>query len=198
MGKMKFIADAMLGRLAKWLRLFGFDVLYYPHIEDRLIIKIAREQERTVLTRDTHLLRKKGLKDCIFVESDDIFMQLSELRNRLDFDKVSPLGRCTVCNGVLLKVSQKKEIKEYVPDFIYHNFNDFIKCPDCGKVYWKGSHQKKIKEKIIEILSAPVASGKSFSSEDPDLSGQGRANSLIRPDEKGSAGADREKERIED
>lgn len=152
---MKFIADAMLGRLAKWLRILGFDVLYYPVIDDRLVIKIAREQERTILTRDTRLVKQRGLRSPILIESNNIFDQLLEIKDRLDFRGAAPPGRCTVCNGHLLTVSQKKEIKEFVPDFIYHNFNDFIKCEDCGKVYWEGTHREKIKQKVKEIFSNP-------------------------------------------
>jgi len=152
---MKFIADAMLGRLAKWLRILGFDVLYYPVIDDRLVIKIAREQERTILTRDTRLVRHKGLRNSILIESNNIFDQLLEIKDRLDFKDAASSGRCTVCNGTLSSVSQKKEIKEFVPDFIYHNFNDFIKCEDCGKVYWEGTHREKIRQKVKEIFSAP-------------------------------------------
>ncbi|MEW6110142.1 MAG: Mut7-C RNAse domain-containing protein [Nitrospirota bacterium] len=150
---MKFIADAMLGRLAKWLRLLGFDVLYYPDIDDRMLIRIAREQDRTVLTRDTRLLRNKGIRDYIFIKSDNIFEQLSEMKIRLDFAHSELFGRCIVCNGILSDVSGKEDIREYVPDFIYHNHNDFIKCINCGKVYWKGTHHRNIKEKIIRILS---------------------------------------------
>ncbi len=152
---MKFIADAMLGRLAKWLRILGFDVLYYPVIDDRLVIKIAREQERTILTRDTRLVKQRGLRSPVLIESNNIFDQLLEIKDRLDFRDAAHSERCTVCNGILSSVSRKKEIKESVPDFIYHNFNDFIKCEDCGKVYWDGTHREKIRQKVKEIFSAP-------------------------------------------
>ena len=151
---MKFIADAMLGRLAKWLRLLGFDVLYYPVIDDRQVVRIAMEQERTILTRDTRLLKRKGLKDPVFIGSDDISDQLREIKGMLNFSDADPLGRCIQCNGQLVIVSGKNEIRDLVPDFIYHSFNDFIKCEACAKVYWNGTHYEKIRERIREVLSA--------------------------------------------
>ena len=151
---MKFIADAMLGRLARWLRLMGFDVLYYPDIEDSQIVRISREQERTVLTRDTLLLKRKGLKDPVFISSDHVMQQLGELRGRLDFHDAEPLGRCGVCNGVLSKVMGKNDIRDFVPEFIYHSFDEFIQCRDCKKVYWKGSHYERIREKIKLTVKA--------------------------------------------
>lgn len=154
---MKFIADAMLGRLAKWLRLLGFDVLYYPEIEDRQIIKIAREQGRTILTRDTRLMKCKGLTDPVFIGSDFILDQLDEVKERLNLRDADPIGRCVLCNGALLKISKKVEIRDFVPDFIYHNLNEFTRCTDCGKVYWEGTHYERFKEKLGGIVSAPAA-----------------------------------------
>jgi uncharacterized protein with PIN domain len=156
---MKFIADAMLGRLAKWLRLLGFDVLYYPAIEDRKLIRIVREQERILLTRDTRLLKQKALKEYIYIKSNDIFGQLLEIKGELNFRDAELPGRCIICNGLLYNIPQKREIKESVPDFIYHSFDSFIKCRECGKVYWEGTHHKRIKDTIAEILSTPYPKG---------------------------------------
>ncbi|OGW25256.1 MAG: hypothetical protein A2X59_03350 [Nitrospirae bacterium GWC2_42_7] len=149
---MKFIADAMLGRLAKWLRFLGIDVLYYSDIEDRQIIRIAKEQGRTILTRDTGFLRRKGLKDCIFIKSDNVFEQLSELRERIGLDKCIQDRRCPICNGVFFIVSAKEEIREFVPDHVYRNHNSFMKCSDCCKVYWEGTHHQRIREKMSDII----------------------------------------------
>lgn len=151
---MKFIADAMLGRLAKWLRILGFDVLYYPDIDDREVVRIAREQERTILTRDTQLSNRKGLPGVVFIEKDDVFDQLALIMTRLDLNQTVFSGRCVVCNGVLDEVPRKEEVRELVPDFIYLNFSGFLRCRDCGKVYWEGSHHKGIRDKVKGVLSA--------------------------------------------
>lgn len=150
---MTFIADAMLGRLARWLRLMGFDVLYFKDIEDRALIKVAREQGRTVLTRDSHFLKQKAYKDYIFIKSDKLCNQLLEIRDRFDFRELPTPSRCTACNGLLDRLSAKKDISGAVPEFIYHNFNDFIKCRDCDKVYWEGTHLDQIKGRISDILT---------------------------------------------
>ncbi len=153
---MKFIADAMLGRLAKWLRILGFDVLYYPDIDDREVVRIAREQERTILTRDTELAKRKGLPGVIFVENDDVFDQLAFIRERLGFSQAAFSGRCAVCNGMLEEVSRKETVRDLVPDFVYLNSAGFMRCRECGKVYWEGSHRKRMRERVNEVLSIRV------------------------------------------
>jgi len=149
---MKFIADAMLGRLAKWLRLLGFDVLYYPAIEDRQVIKISREQERTILTRDTRMLQCKAVKAAVFIRSDHIADQLLEMKNILDFQAPDLADRCAVCNKRLRAAVDRDEIKDLVPDYVYHNYNSFMRCSNCGKIYWEGSHYKNIRGRTRELL----------------------------------------------
>lgn len=141
----------MLGKLAKWLRLFGFDVLYYSNIEDRQVIKIAREQQRIVLTRDTRMLRSRGITDAVFISSDHVFEQLMEMKDRLDFSDPALAERCILCNSVLQAISDKNEVKDFFPDYVYHNFERFTRCADCGKIYWEGSHYRNIRERIKKI-----------------------------------------------
>ena len=150
---MKFIADAMLGRLARWLRFLGFDTLYYYGISDSNLVRIAREQDRTILTRDTRLIKRKGLGSNILITSNDPFNQLLEVVRSFNLSRFDFLGRCVKCNGELLKVADKEQVKDAVPEFVFLQHNDFLKCPDCGKIYWQGSHPKKFREKVAEIIS---------------------------------------------
>ncbi len=151
---MKFVADAMLGRLAKWLRILGFDVLYYRDIDDREVVRIAREQERTILTRDTHLSNRKGLPDVIFIQKDDVLAQLRQMAAVLDFSQAVFYGRCAICNDLLDDVPQKEEIRDLVPEYIYLNFAQFRRCRGCCKVYWEGSHHRNMMDRVIGVLSA--------------------------------------------
>ena len=100
----------MLGRLARWLRLIGYDTLYYPHIEDSLILRIAREEDRTLLTRDTRLVKVRGLKDFLLLKENDPFEQLKNVISTFSLISHSTLGkslniqelcRCSLCNQVL-------------------------------------------------------------------------------------------------
>jgi uncharacterized protein with PIN domain len=149
----RFIADAMLGRLARWMRCLGFDTLYIRDIKDSNLIRIAREQDRCILTRDTRLVKIKGVNNYLLIKANDSFHQLIEVIDTLQLSQFTPLSRCVVCNGMLTRVMSKHDIKDSVPEFIFLNMNVFLKCPDCGKIYWEGSHPKKFKEKLDMIIS---------------------------------------------
>jgi uncharacterized protein with PIN domain len=157
---MKFIADAMLGRLAKWLRLLGFDTLYYPHIEDSLILRIAREQDRIILTRDTRLVKVKGINTYLLLEDNDSFNQLRSVITTYDMlpqltekGKITlpAEGRCSVCNEPLTDVAREKA-RPHVPEYTYNTCSSFKHCAICGKFYWKGSHQENLRKKLSELL----------------------------------------------
>jgi len=149
---MKFIADAMLGRLARWLRFLGFDTLYSPDITDSKLIMLAREQDRFILTRDTRLIKVRGLKDYLLIKANNSFSQLLEVIDALKLKQFHPLSRCVKCNGQLSGILDKAEIKDLVPEYIFLNFSVFLRCRDCGKVYWEGTHPRRFKEKLGEIL----------------------------------------------
>jgi len=149
---MKFIADAMLGKLAKWLRFLGFDVLYNPHMDDRQIIRLSMLEGRKILTRDTNLMGRKGIERPVFVKSDAVTEQLSQIMETLDFRDADPVGRCVACNGRLFTVSPKSEVRDSVPDYVYHNTEHFLECKECGKVYWRGSHYDRFMEKVRSVV----------------------------------------------
>jgi uncharacterized protein len=149
---MKFIADAMLGRLARWLRFLGYDTLYYSGISDSSLIKLAREQDRVVLTRDTRLIKIKGLNNYLLIISNDSFQQLLEVIGSLKLRQFDMLSRCVKCNGELIKIIDKVEIKDAVPEYVFLQHNEFLECLDCGKIYWGGSHPNKFKERVGRIF----------------------------------------------
>ncbi len=149
----RFIIDSMLGTLARWLRILGYDTLYSRSYEDWTILKIAEEQDRIIITRDQGLHRRalnRGLKS-ILVEMDDMAERLAYIaymtgiRLYVDFSK----SRCPICNAELVKVP-KERVKDKVPPRVYKLHEDFWICPRCGKVYWVGSHWRKIEEILAE------------------------------------------------
>jgi uncharacterized protein len=148
----QFIADAMLGRLARWLRFLGYDTLYYPDMTDSNLIRIAREQDRFILTRDTRLVRIKGLKDYVLISSNNSFQQLLDLIEKIQLKQFHLFSRCVACNGHLMKISDKSEVKDAVPEFVFLNFTVFSRCESCERIFWEGSHPKKFKEKLNKII----------------------------------------------
>jgi uncharacterized protein with PIN domain len=150
---MKFIADAMLGRLARWLRLMGFDTLYFADISDRELLRLAKAQERLILTRDTGIL-KRDIEGCVLIESDDPFEQLEQVLSQLHPEPPGRM-RCANCNGTLAEVPSKDEVADSVPEYVYLNHSHFLRCTGCGNIYWEGSQYLKIRDKMHEILKSP-------------------------------------------
>lgn len=146
---MEFVADAMLGKLARWLRLMGYDVLYGVDLEEGEIIENAKE--RTVLTRDRALyekVKREGHR-AILVRDMDIKEQLLQMKEEgIELNVTPERARCPLCNGTIHKVEREK-INVDVPS----NATEFFMCKDCQNVYWEGSHWKNIKDTIKDVES---------------------------------------------
>ncbi len=142
-----FIADAMLGRLARWLRLLGFDTLYYPHIRDGDLLRLALQEGRVILTRDSHFLGIKNLKNLFLVRSDDPTEQTIEVLKAFDIRESGP-GRCARCNGPLDHVEEKESIRDLVPEYVFFHGTGFSRCRVCSNVYWEGTHLKRFREQL--------------------------------------------------
>ena len=141
----------MLGRLAKWLRLMGFDTVYYRDISDTGLIRIAMEEDRIILTRDTRLVIRKGLKQYLLIQANDTFSQLSEVIKTFSLNNFNLPVRCIDCNGLIHEVA-KFEVRDFVPEFVFLQNRAFLKCADCGKIYWEGTHPAHFRKKLEEIL----------------------------------------------
>lgn len=146
---MKFLADAMLGRLAKWLRILGYDTAYFPQLEDHDLVRIARAEGRMLLTRDRELTRRKGLRS-LLVASDRFEEQLAQLLRDLDLDMDGSLSRCARCNTALRPI-HREEVEGRVPAYVFREHVQFSSCPQCDKVYWRGTHWERMRQRIEEI-----------------------------------------------
>jgi uncharacterized protein with PIN domain len=141
---MKFIADAMLGRLAKGLRLLGFDVHYDRMLSDNEIIRLSLEQGRMILTRDTGLAARPLAALHLFITSDRIQEQIDQVLAFVPPDTdVRPLTRCTLCNEGLVPI-RKEDVLDRVPPYVLEKYSTFVQCTVCGRIYWRGSHVKRI------------------------------------------------------
>ncbi|MCK5201220.1 MAG: Mut7-C ubiquitin/RNAse domain-containing protein, partial [Spirochaetales bacterium] len=133
----QFILDVHLGKLARYLRIGGFDTLYSNSYEDSEIAEIADSEARIVLTRDKGLLKRSIIKRGYWIRSQKAVLQYQEVLKRFDLTgSISMFSRCPSCNGDLKK-TEKKDILERLPENTAKYFNDFKICNDCGKIYWK-------------------------------------------------------------
>jgi uncharacterized protein with PIN domain len=149
---MKFVVDCMLGKLAKWLKILGFDVVYDNKAEDSELLNIARKQGRILLTRDVRLLG--GAKDIpgLFIESEKWQDQVEQVLKKLNLrPHAKPYSRCIQCN-VELKNLPKGKAKNLVAPFVFEHAASFAVCPECGRVFWQGTHFEDMESKMVEIL----------------------------------------------
>ena len=150
----RFILDTHLGRLTAYLRLLGFDCLYDNQGEDALLAEISASQHRILLTRDRGLLKRVVVTHGYCVRSDTPRQQAREIMARFDlYSRIAPFTRCTHCNSVLQRVS-KAQIEAALPPRTRIYYDDFKQCPRCLRVYWKGSHFRKLTVWIEDLLTA--------------------------------------------
>ncbi len=149
---MKFIVDRMLGKLAKQLRMLGYDTLYYRGEDAYSLIRLARQEARVILTRNTKLLPRKPEDLIVQMTKDNPLLQLNELiqKGNVEIDEEKLFSRCLLCNALLDSIS-RKEAEGKVPDFIFHQHKEFFRCPQCQRIYWPGSHQENMQKKIREL-----------------------------------------------
>lgn len=148
----RFILDTHLGKLARYLRLLGFDALYDRGWDDEQLARLAATGERRILlTRDHGLLKRKQVTHGYFVRSDQPPLQIREVLRRFDlFQSVQPFKRCTRCNGVVQSVD-KGVVLPQLPRGVAERCEEFTRCPVCLRIYWKGSHYDHMQRIIAGV-----------------------------------------------
>lgn len=141
----KFVADVMLGRLARFMRFSGYDVEYDSFAGDDALLH--RSRYRILLTRDRELARRAANYNVYFVQATGAERQIEEIKQQ--FPLKDPHTRCLKCNRVIRKVS-KRRVQHLIPPYIYQRHQEFYRCSRCGKVYWKGSHYEHL-ERMLQF-----------------------------------------------
>jgi uncharacterized protein with PIN domain len=157
LGRTSFVLDTHLGRLTRYLRLLGCDSRYGSDLDDDDLVRISVHEGRILLTRDVGLLKRRVITHGYFVRANRPGDQLTEVLRRFDLSRViRPFRRCMVCNGVLRSVT-KDDVAEALLPGTRRDFDEFWTCPECHRVYWKGSHYERLAA-LVEDVRGDTAS----------------------------------------
>lgn len=150
----RFILDVHLGKLAHWLRLLGFDTLYRNDYDDPEIVAIAAAEERTILTRDVGIIKRRAVTRGYLIQSTDVKEQLREVLTYYHLhDQLQPFHRCPVCNGLLEAVAKATILERLEPKTIRY-YDTFFQCTNCSKLYWQGTHYERMQAFIADLVRA--------------------------------------------
>lgn len=133
----------MLGRLAKRMRLLGFDVLYDRTLDDNEIIRLSLDQDRVILTRDGSLVARPLAANHLLISSDFVREQIAQVLSAFPLEALHPLTRCSTCNAHLDPIG-RQHARDLVPRQVYDTMESFLLCPRCGKIYWNGTHVRRM------------------------------------------------------
>ena len=151
----KFIVDTNVGKLAKWLRVMGYDTLFFNGGEDYQMVATALTENRVILTRDTQIMRRRvvtnGQLKAILIESDRPELQMHQVIKDLDLiTEYRPFTMCLECNQPLLE-RNKQEVEERVPPYVFQTQSQYMECPICHRIYWRGTHWQAMRKNLKEF-----------------------------------------------
>jgi uncharacterized protein with PIN domain len=142
----RFVVDGMLGSLARWLRILGYDTDYVNQRDDAELLRVARAEDRVLLTRDRELAARRRVTS-LLIESQLLDDQLAQVTAAFPLPPGPRPGRCSVCNTVLVEVTPD-EIAHRVPRYVLERHAHFHRCPGCDRVYWRGSHWRNMQSRL--------------------------------------------------
>ena len=153
----KYLTDASLAKLAKWLRLLGYDTVVYPGEAGRKMLQQANLDCRIVLTKRHDLLTRQFSGELYFVAGIDIGSQLKEVINKfsLTIEKQKIFRICLTCNEKLFPIT-KEEVRDSVPPYVFAKCSNYNKCPHCRKIYWTGTHERNALKLLEELSIYPM------------------------------------------
>ena len=149
---MKFIVDNNVGKLVKWLRIMGYDTLFFSGRNDSQMIATALAEDRVILTRDTQIMKRRvvtsGQLKAILITSDKPELQMNQVIDTLNLDsQFRPFTLCLECNQTLEERS-KQQVKDLVPPYVFQTQSQYMGCPACHRIYWRGTHWQAMTRKL--------------------------------------------------
>ncbi len=149
----RFIADSNVGRLARWLRILGYDVTYDAFIADPELVRQAIAEGRVILTRDTGVIQRRVVRDYVFVRHDAVEEQLRQVLEELSLhpDPARFWTRCPDDNALIRPV-EKERVAGRVPPYTLRTQSAFSECPVCGRIYWRGSHLDRFLRRLAPLF----------------------------------------------
>jgi uncharacterized protein with PIN domain len=147
----------MLGTLAKWLRILGYDTLYDTALDDHGLVRLARAEDRVLLTRDRELARRRGVR-VLLVKSENLDSQVDQVLSHHNLEPDRSFSRCPVCNELLERIDREAVLSR-VPAYVAQTQETFRVCSACQRVYWRGTHWQRMDERLNELTGQkPVKS----------------------------------------
>lgn len=152
----KFIVDCNVGKLTKWLRLMGYDTQFFDGRDDFRLVAMAQAEGRVILTRDTRIVKRRvitsGRLKAVLVQSDEPGRQIHQVIEALDLDcRFKPFTLCLECNQVLVE-RDRGETKDLVPPYVYQTQSQFMQCPACHRIYWRGTHWQAMTKTLKKFV----------------------------------------------
>ncbi|MFC1951756.1 Mut7-C RNAse domain-containing protein [Chloroflexota bacterium] len=156
MGNLKFMVDNNVGKLAKWLRIMGYDTLFFSGSDDASMVSTALNEGRVILTRDTQIMKRRvvtsGQLKAVLIKSDDPELQMHQVINDLNLDcQFRPFAICLECNQPLLGRS-KQQVEGRVSPYVFQTQSQYVECPACHRIYWRGTHWQAMTRELNKFM----------------------------------------------
>ena len=145
-----------MGKLAKWLRMMGYDALFFEGSSDSQMIAMAMAENRVILTRDTQIMRRRvvtnGRLKAVLIQSDEPERQMRQVMDTLRLNcQFQPLSICLECNQPLVERS-REQVRDQVPPYVFQTQSQYMECPACHRIYWRGTHWQAMTRKLEHLV----------------------------------------------
>ena len=155
----RFIVDTNVGKLARWLRMLGYDTLFINDIDDNDLVAIGLNDKRVLLTKDTQIMLRRvvtsGMLKAVLIEDDNPKDQLRQVARMMKIDQERKFTRCLECNDLLVPKG-KDDVRDIVPAYVFKTQSHYFQCPVCQRIYWRGTHWQRMNKEMEVLMGAEV------------------------------------------